>query len=71
MSAEPTTEIVLLVSDVAASAAALLADWANGSEQTARTHNCGDSTCGYPSCKLADAIQGYLRAAGLSEGDTA
>ncbi len=48
------------VADIVEAAAALLADWARGSCQRTRVDDCGDSDCGYASCRLANAIKRYV-----------
>lgn len=47
------------VAAIVEAGAALLADWARGSVQRTRIDNCGDPSCGYASCRLADAINEY------------
>lgn len=51
-----TAEGVLVVREVEAAAAALLADWRAGGKQAVRRQPCGDEECDYASCRLAVAL---------------
>jgi hypothetical protein len=53
-------EQIEAVAEIVAAGATLLLDWAQGSVQRTRTANCGDATCGYAGCRLADAINAYV-----------
>lgn len=69
VSAATRHEQMATVAEIAAASAELLADWANGSVQRTRTEDCGDSSCGYASCRLANAIHAYNAIADKESSD--